>query len=394
MTTLDKVIKQEEAIEQSMPKSRENPPDTKETPKRIAGVRKRRTTFCFYCDSQEHWSTECTKIANPKARLEYLKKANRCIGCGGKNHVFAECKGKGCMKCGKKHHTSTCFQTKQTTEGTPLPKPSNNKKEGSKKTPRAQQNCAFYEDDTLTEDEAPNLTVMKIENTTKGTLHTVHPRTRRPLRLHVLLDTGADRTFIDADLAKELELPEHNVITMKLCTFGEKHPKEIQCIDTYLQVWDSTGKEHNLRVFTHDGLTRNYHRRRLEEKDLQFIRDNHLILSAPKEGEAHSPKILIGCDQLWNFMNFEERNFILPSGLVLVPTRLGYMVTGKRNCNKEDDPGQQSYSVHTVESSYQTLGQWEHHWTIQPHQAEKEFCGPEKEEKALINAQVLADFNK
>ncbi|KAK6030136.1 peptidase family A16 [Ostertagia ostertagi] len=61
VTTLDKVIKQEEEIEQSMPKRRENPPETTETSKGTAGMRKKRTTFCFYCDSQEHRSTESQK---------------------------------------------------------------------------------------------------------------------------------------------------------------------------------------------------------------------------------------------------------------------------------------------------------------------------------------------
>ncbi|KAK5965905.1 hypothetical protein GCK32_012453 [Trichostrongylus colubriformis] len=46
-------------------------------------------------------------------------------------------------------------------------------------------------------------------------------------------------------------------------------------------------------------------------------------------------------------------------------------------------------SVHTIESHQYLdhLGQWEHHWAIQPHDVEKEYCGPEKEEKALINVQ-------
>ncbi|VDO49311.1 unnamed protein product [Haemonchus placei] len=178
---------------------------------------------------------------------------------------------------------------------------------------------------------------------------------------------------------------------MKLCTFGEKQPKEIQSIDTYLQVWDSTGEQHNLHVFTRDGLTKTYHRGRLEKKDLQFIRENHLTLIAPKEGETHAPQILIMCDQSWNFMNFKGRNFVLPSGFLLVPTRLGYMVTGKRSAKEGGDTCTNS-SIHAVEL-HSILGQWEHHWTIQPHEMDREFCGPGREERAHINAQVLANFN-
>ncbi|KAK6062155.1 zinc knuckle, partial [Cooperia oncophora] len=73
---------------ESTPQSLKNKPDFQS---------RSRPPFCFYCDSKEHWSTECSKIITPKARLEYLKKNNRCIGCGSKTHSFAECKAKGIL---------------------------------------------------------------------------------------------------------------------------------------------------------------------------------------------------------------------------------------------------------------------------------------------------------
>ncbi|VDO51491.1 unnamed protein product [Haemonchus placei] len=88
MTTLDTVIDQEEEIEQSMPKRRETYHDTAETPKRAAAIRKGHTPLCFYYGSQEHWSFDCTKIVSPEARLECLKRANRCMGCGAKKSPF------------------------------------------------------------------------------------------------------------------------------------------------------------------------------------------------------------------------------------------------------------------------------------------------------------------
>ncbi|KAK6762325.1 hypothetical protein RB195_023150 [Necator americanus] len=49
-------------------------------------------------------------------------------------------------------------------------------------------------------------------------------------------------------------------------------------------------------------------------------------------------------------------------------------------------------TVHYMESQ-DCEDPWERQWNIQSHDVEKEFCGPEKEEKANINAQVLENFN-
>ncbi|KAK6033660.1 Tas retrotransposon peptidase A16 [Ostertagia ostertagi] len=252
------------------------------------------------------------------------------------------------------------FQNRSNVECATPQKPMNVRKDSQKKTTQIQHNLAICEEEDAGNVNA-NLTVMKVENTTKnkpdnsflltGNLNTVHPGTQQPMKLHVLLDTGADRSFIDVDLAEELQLPKHNVVAMKLCTFGEKQPKEIRCIETDIKVWDSTGLEHNLRVYTHENFSKNYRTRRLGEEDLQYISDNNLVLSAPNGTNIKPPQILIGCDHLWEFIEFEKQSFILPSGLILVPTRLGYMVSGKQISHKG--------RKHAIDSSFQMIESWQ-----------------------------------
>lgn len=90
MNTLDVVIRQEEEIEQCMPKRKEGRKNFFSRPiKEPEFHMTKRNPFCLYCDSKEHWSTGCQKISFPKARLEYRKKSNRCIVCGSKTHLFA-----------------------------------------------------------------------------------------------------------------------------------------------------------------------------------------------------------------------------------------------------------------------------------------------------------------
>ncbi|KAK6730886.1 hypothetical protein RB195_007389 [Necator americanus] len=160
MTTIDIVIKREEEIELHLPKRIERPQLLSKTTKEPESQIKGRSPFCFYCYSKEHWSTRCTKIAAPKARLEYLKKTNCCIGCGSKSYIYADCKSKDCINCRKKHHTSTCFKT------APVKPPqqgpvSNEKKEERKKPSYVRQNLTRCEKQSahVTEGSIPNLTI-------------------------------------------------------------------------------------------------------------------------------------------------------------------------------------------------------------------------------------------
>ncbi|KAK6748237.1 hypothetical protein RB195_001080 [Necator americanus] len=206
------------------------------------------------------------------------------------------------MNCGKKHHTSTCFKTdsgKQTAQP-------NRKKEEKQRSSHTRQNFMMCEDDTeCLSDTSPSLTAMRVEDTSHqprngeiflltGKIQAMHPNTQKLITFQILLDTGADRSFIDTELARQLDLPCNGKITMMLRTFGAETAKEIQCTDTCLSVWDAEGNQHKLRVYTHANLTKNFNRGKLDEKDLQFIRRNRIKLSLPQESGTGKAK---GCTQ-------------------------------------------------------------------------------------------------
>ncbi|ETN73173.1 hypothetical protein NECAME_13596 [Necator americanus] len=180
---------------------------------------------------------------------------------------------------------------------------------------------------------------------------------------------------------------------MNVRTFGAERPAKTQSTTTYLQAWDADGVQHQLRLYTQDNLTKNFSEAKLDEEDLQFIRRNHIQTSTQHTGIISPPQILIGCDQLWSFINFEAPQFTLPSGLILIPTRLSYMVSRQRFLRNSQYKKLLNSSVHTRESS-EDFDQWELHWRKESHEMENEYTGPEKEEKANINAKVLEEFNR
>ncbi|KAK6018651.1 zinc knuckle [Ostertagia ostertagi] len=338
MDSLDMVIRQEQEIERYMPAKTEHKAEAKQKP----GVTQdmKRTPFCFYCESKDHWSTSCTKLKHPNERIDFLKTTHRCLGCGSKSHTFADCKSKGCYYCGKKHHSSTCFKSPIKTNNTPSSGNADPKK--GEKIKKTVQNFAKARITAVQENNlGPSPTILAVSESPMkkkheqiflltGHLTVVHPTAQKSMEVEVLFDTGADRSFIDSQLAKDLQLKECGRKVMQLTTFGSHEHKEIECLLTSLRVWDANGEAHTLQLFTFDKLCPNLSQGGLDEKDLEFIRRKHIRLCVPHEKDAVQPKILIGCDQLWDFINFEAPHFNLPSGLTLIPTKFGYTVSGRK----------------------------------------------------------------
>ncbi|KAK6031293.1 zinc knuckle, partial [Ostertagia ostertagi] len=303
MHCLDMVLKQEEKIELQLPKKPEmKMPDsskkgygrTKET---------RNSKFCFYCDEKDHWSTHCTAIKDPRKRLQHLKDTNRCTGCGSRSHMLAECKSKGCQKCGKKHHTSTCFKG----EASSFERSKLKGDDAKKKTASARHNvvvCSEEENprvqESSTESSEENHTVLTVKRSAtrdenheggnifllSGTLRTKLPQSDEFIGLTVLLDTGADRSFIDETLVHDLELPQQGSVRMKLCTFGSQKPTTVKCIRTRLTMWDVCGKQHDLNLYAHKALTQGNAQGVLDTEDLKFIKEKRIRLSLPPQGNV------------------------------------------------------------------------------------------------------------
>ncbi|KAK6010570.1 hypothetical protein OSTOST_24398, partial [Ostertagia ostertagi] len=146
-----------------------------------------------------------------------------------KQQRLTECRSSGCQKCEKKHHTSICFKANT--------KPSNQqnmnmKVNDRKKPPITRQNVACLgevetphtDNESCSSEDNTVLTVEHVEQDSQntcqifllsGVLRAKHPRTGNFVEVTAVLDTGADRSFTDAKLAQELNLPDHGTSTMK-----------------------------------------------------------------------------------------------------------------------------------------------------------------------------------
>ncbi len=83
---------------------------------RSGEVPARRKFSCAYCHSNDHFSTNCTKVLNLESRKSILRQNKMCFNCTGTGHIAAECKSRGCKKCQRKHYKSLCEEKDATVD--------------------------------------------------------------------------------------------------------------------------------------------------------------------------------------------------------------------------------------------------------------------------------------
>ncbi|EPB67371.1 hypothetical protein ANCCEY_13534 [Ancylostoma ceylanicum] len=154
------------------------------------------------------------------------------------------------------------------------------------------------------------------------------PKSERLRKIAVLLDTGAELSFIDGSLAEELDLPTLEETTLRLHTFGSEQTQEELCRKVPLETWDEEGNPISLQLLTHKILTKSLVPPSLVKEDMDYIRKMNLPVRLNEHQSRIKPLILLGCDQLWSLIRVDQSHVNLPSGLHLLPTRLGHLVTG------------------------------------------------------------------
>ncbi|KAK6046563.1 hypothetical protein COOONC_15933 [Cooperia oncophora] len=97
-----------------------------------------------------------------------------------------------------------------------------------------------------------------------------------------------------------------------------------------LDLWDHEGVKHEMRLYTTPVLTAKGKTAQLDIADMEYIAQHNIPLSRSECERSSKPQILLGCDQLWTLLDVPYPRHTLPSGLLLVPSKLGYLLTGRQ----------------------------------------------------------------
>ncbi|KAK6019932.1 zinc knuckle, partial [Ostertagia ostertagi] len=346
------------------------------TGRKIASASERQHS-CFYCGKGDHAAKDCTEVATREERMSFMRKRNLCLNCGSAEHWAGQCKGGACRICNNHgHHTSLCQQlpsaTKKPSAAHESKKPHQTSNRATPKRPVQKSLNSSKMNTVVSEpqpsDEVPTTAAFVNLQRSIADVHILVGQAHDQAleAIHVLLDTGADRSFICTELADRLQLRDISSTKLTINTFGSKQPLQQTCGITQVQMWDSYGKSHRITVTKIGTVTEPILRRSLSEEDRRFLRDNNIRLSINADIMELKPQVLLGCADLYAFLEGGFANQkTLPSGLTLIPSKLGYLVSGYET-PPETHPMEQPHSDAEVKTS--TTG------SIEDTQTWEQFC--------------------
>ena len=168
-----------------------NRPENKKPPK------------CVFCKGS-HPATQCNTITDQSKRMDIVKREKLCFNCLG-HHRVIQCQSNGrCKRCKEQHHTSLC-------RGTTNSQISNN----SQKPP--------LEQSPAPPQTAINIALSHPQPTKICFLKTAVAKVRAnncSAQVNILLDEGAQRSFITQSLADSLHLSSQRRECVAIAAFG------------------------------------------------------------------------------------------------------------------------------------------------------------------------------
>ncbi|KAJ1374718.1 hypothetical protein KIN20_037469 [Parelaphostrongylus tenuis] len=87
-------------------------------------------------------------------------------------------------------------------------------------------------------------------------LAALNPTRNRLEKLHVLLDTGGELSFIDEKVAQELHQPVIDEVKLCLSTFGPNKVQKQLARKVSFDLWDVEGNQLSLSLLTHSIMTK------------------------------------------------------------------------------------------------------------------------------------------
>ena len=277
----------------------------------------RNTKACAFCKEHDHASANCTIFKTAADRLVIIKRDRLCFNCLGRHRV-ADCKStNNCWICDNRHHTSICGNTEvdekeETKSGAVL---------HSSLTQRVLLKTAIA-------------SVRAEDHTTEA---------------NILLDEGAQTSFITQALAAQLNLKTDGEEIIELASFGDqgRQVKHMKSATVYLQT--NGGGEIGIKVLVVPQIAAPIETHMNSVANMTHLHD--LKLAHPvSANRLFDINILIGADHYWDIVGDKV---IRGNGPTAMESKLGYLISGpitrKTTANRKN-------SAMTVIATHETEG--------------------------------------
>ncbi|XP_065891574.1 uncharacterized protein [Dysidea avara] len=301
--------------------------------------RRGRSPSCVFCRG-DHFNDECDRVKTLAERKRKLITQGRCFLCFKVGHTFTDCSSPqryGCYYCGKKQHHNRAICPQRFGDGevrknvVPDHDVGNVVTEGSQDKPTETLNASVGTDHALiASGEKVLLQTAVVPIQTADGSATIMAK--------VLLDSASHRTFITDQLAKKLKLTCDREELLSISTFAARTPQQVNTFVVHFNVITKNNSCLPLHANVINKITGPIQRGPIQPSDLEFllsISPEKMADTVPKDVEPVNVDLLIGSDYFWTILGTEK--LTLPSGLFLISSKIGYILTGKysiRSCQQ------------------------------------------------------------
>ncbi|VDM54315.1 unnamed protein product [Angiostrongylus costaricensis] len=321
----------------------------------------------FNCNKTRHLPIDCTTIKTQQEKVKVIKDRNLCYNCGCSVRRLPECKGGPCRNCNKHgHHTSICKYQHLPSEPKPLkeeksprekPKPHNLAKARRTILPTVN---TVTSNETQGEHSVALHTIKQYESRVQiwaSQATVLNPDKTKKELVEVLPDTVADRSFVTNDLAKTLQLKDAYSTELAIHKFEDS---------------EADTKKYRITSI--------------------ILRDIPLSID-PTCSTIH-PKFLLGSRDVTKVLDKGlPLNNTLPSGLTLIPSRFGNLIT-RGTYKQQNEPDTDIVpTANTTQTFYEITESEENPWAFES-PADNEFMGSNRQEPQQQNTAIWKQFQE
>lgn len=275
---------------------------------------------CIFCKN-EHYSDRCNIVTDVKKRQEIVRQNRICFKCLKSGHMKKDCRSRvKCYKCKMEnsHPTALCNRDERLYNSNPEDEGSRDpNKEGESKV-----GC-FIKSNTSTLLQTANALAFK--------------KNDQFCAVKLLLDSGAQQSFIDEKIAKKLNLKSIEKIKIKVSGFRSEKEEMINCdvYELYLSPLDNNKNKFTVQLVGVPKICVN-----IKDQDLKSVINRNKLIKELKLADTSFSSnekqidILLGADYYWGFVTGETKRFE-NEDLVAINTAFGWVLSG--NTHKESN---------------------------------------------------------
>ena len=280
----------------------------------------KRNASCVYCKGP-HPSHSCEIVTDYQRRLDIVKKGKLCYNCLA-HHKVSQCTSKfRCKRCKRKHHTSLC-------DGGALK--SNESSETSKSSEREKNDQKVGDQQTSVVHTAltPASHPGSLCNSTVCLLKTaIAPIIAGDVRkqANILFDEGAQRSFISAEMAAELNIIPTTTEGLALASFGTDSTAHHQLAAATVKLETNSGELIPVSVLIVPSIAAPIQNTVCASLNTMPHLRGLKLANPVVDNEDFKISLLIGTDYYWTFV---QDHIVRGNGPTAQESKLGYLLSG------------------------------------------------------------------